>query len=419
MISFIIPTRNNLPYLILAYNSIRKFYPTEEIIILDDNSEDETDEWYISEVMIRDLNTVYSRNNTKQVGHTVLYDKGIEMAKNEIFTIFHADMVCGPNYVENIMKWLKPHGVVAATRIEPPLHPPGKEKIVKDFGTYVEDFKEQEFYDYCKELQQLPENKGVITRGIFAPWAMYKQDFLDIGGHDKLFAPFPYEDSDIFQRMILKGFEINQSRDAFVYHFTCRGHRWTKEVKKDDMFYKLCCAKNMSHYLRKWGSWIENDENCYPIIQNKYDIGFVVNNCTPNLLGMLEPWCNAVYTDLDVTDFISKIQPGTPFDLTKRVKKLTDEKTNEILLTFDSKRLTQENFPVITSLAKIIKDSGEIGTFEYDIFSFDIRGLTTFQNKIIDNNDNYYTNQLRKLPDSDMYCTDALFEIHEKVKAST
>jgi len=417
MISFIIPTRNNLPYLKLAYESIRKFYPTEEIVILDDNSTDGTKEW-ISKLKDDDgyLKTYF--NEGKQVGHTVLYDIGVDMATNEIFTIFHADMVCGPNYVENIKKWLYKFGVVAATRIEPPLHPPGKEKIIEDFGLYPINFKEDEFYIHCKELQEKIENKGVITRGIFAPWAMYKRDFLSIGGHDKLFSPFPYEDSDLFQRMILKHYEINQSRDAFVYHFTCRGHRWTTEIQKDDVFYKLCCAKNMSHFLRKWGTWIENDENCYPIISKKYDIGFVVNNCTPNLLAMLEPWCSTIYTDLDVTEFINKLQSGTPFDMSKRVKKLTDEKTNEILLTFDSKKLTQENFPVITNISKIITDSGGIGTFEHDIFSFEIKGMTTSEDKLIDNNSEYYNNQLRPIYPTDPYCTNALFDIYEKINKS-
>lgn len=415
MISFIIPTRNNLPYLKLAYGSIRKWYPTYEIIILDDNSTDGTKDW-LFELKEKDENLKANTHEGKQVGHTVLYDQGIKVATNDVFTIFHADMICGPNYVNNLLKYLEGNKgtVVAATRVEPPLHPPGKEKIVKDFGTYPEDFKEKEFFDFCIE-EQGKEINMKSTRGIFAPWAMYKEDFFAIGGHDKLFAPFPYEDSDIFQRMILKGYTIIQSRDAFVYHFTCRGHRWTKEVQKDDSFYKLCCAKNMSHYLRKWGSWIENDENCYPIIHNKYDIGFVVTECTPNLLGIIEPWCSTIYTDLDVTSFINNLQPGTPFDLSKRVKKLTDEKTNQIVVTFNGKQLTQENFGVITSLAKLIKDSGEIGEFELGIFSFSIKGLDTFQDKLVDNNGEYYKNQLLPVNPSDPYCLKTLFEVYEKV----
>jgi len=321
------------------------------------------------------------------------------------------------NYVENLLKHWNPKTVVSATRIEPNLHGIiGKEKIVKDFGIYPEEFKEKEFLEFCKEKQK--EFNNQTSKGIFAPWLMSKVDFQSIGGHDSYYAPFPNEDSDLFQRFILAGYNIIQSRDSFVWHWTCRGHRWTKEVQKDDTFYKLCCAKNMAHYLRKWGSWIENDENCYPIIQNKYDIGFVVSNCTPNLLGMLEPWCSTLYTDLDVKSFIDNLQPGTPFDMTKRVKKLTDEKTNQILLTFDSKKLTQQNFGIITSLAKIIKDSGEIGTFEHDIFSFEIKGLDTFQDKLVNNADEYYTSQLKEINVADPYCLNTLFEIYEKVRKS-
>lgn len=414
MISFIIPTRNNLPYLKLAFGSIRRFYPQEEIIILDDNSTDGTREWADT---VRDNNTIYYHNDGKQVGHTVLYDKGVELASNEIFTIFHADMVCGPQYVENLLKHLNPKmGVVAATRIEPPLHPPGKEKITKDFGTYAEDFMEADFYAFCSQEQQKPENKNITTKGIFAPWTMYKSDFLSIGGHDKLFSPFPYEDSDLFQRLILGGFDICQSRDAFVYHFTCRGHRWTEKVQKDDLFYKLCCAKNTAHFIRKWGTWIENNENCYPIISKKYDIGFVVENCAMNILGMLEPWCNTIYVDANVDEFINTIQPGTQFNMKKRVKRFSDAKTNQILVKFDGKKLTQESFAIITNLSKIITDSGEIGVLEHDIFRFEINGLTTYENQFVNNNSPYYQDQLKPVIEKDPYCTDSLFEIYEKVK---
>ena len=416
MISFIIPTRNNLPYLKLAYGSIRRFYPEYEVIILDDNSDDGTKEW-LKEITSKDkFTTSIPNHKNRQVGHTVLYDIGVAASHNEIFTIFHADMVCGPNYVENLLKWLHPGGVVAATRIEPPLHPPGKEKITKDFGTYAEDFKEADFYAFCAEEQMKPENKSIITRGIFAPWAMYKKDFQAIGGHDKLFAPFPYEDSDLFQRMNLAHYQINQSRDSFVYHFTCRGHRWTKKVQQDDLFYKLCCAKNTAHFIRKWGTWIENDENCYPVISKKYDIGFVVKNADKNVVGMLEPWCSTIYTDINVDEFVSHIQPGTPFDMRKRVKRLTDEHTNQILVHFDAKKLGQEQFNVITNLSKIITDSGEIGTMEHDIFTFIIKANGAYEAGLVNNDDPYYQKQLRPLKKEDPYCMDALFDIYEKVK---
>jgi hypothetical protein len=367
--------------------------------------------------MDNDSNTIYYKNDGCQLGHTVLYDKGVEMSSNEIFCIFHADMVCGPNFVENLLKWLHPGGIVAATRIEPPLHPEGKEKIIKDFGIYNTDFKEIDFRNYCEKLQKDIKNQNIITRGIFAPWLIYKKDFLAIGGHDKLFSPFPYEDSDIFQRMILAHYEINQSRDAFVYHFTCRGHRWTKKVQQDDFFYKLCCAKNVSHFIRKWGSWVENDENCYPIIQKKYDIGFVAKNCQPEQIGNLEPWCSTIYCDCNTDGYIQQVQVSTPFDLKKRVKRSdTYFPTNDIIVTFDVSNLTNEGWQFLSKLPKIISDSGEIGPMEFDIFKIQIQAMTDYSEKLVKNDDPYYTNQLRPFSPTDPYCTNELFTIYERTK---
>ena len=45
MISFLLPTRNTLPYTKLAYSSLRKYNPDAEIVILDDLSTDGTIEW--------------------------------------------------------------------------------------------------------------------------------------------------------------------------------------------------------------------------------------------------------------------------------------------------------------------------------------------------------------------------------------
>jgi hypothetical protein len=33
------------------------------------------------------------------------------------------------------------------------------------------------------------------------------------------------------------------------------------------------------NYLRKWGSWIKNDEYQYPTISPKYNIAYVVKKC--------------------------------------------------------------------------------------------------------------------------------------------
>ena len=379
MISFIIPSYNNLQHLKNVYTSIQKHAPQSEVILLDDGSTDGTQEWIQQQDCIK-------YRSEERVGHTILYDKGIELATNEIVGILHADMILGPNYVENMLKHLTKGKVVCATRIEPPLHPEGKEKIIRDFGMDFDTLSIEAFEQYVLETQA--EFKDQTTKGMFAPWILYKSDFQAIGGHDPLFAPFPYEDSDIFQRWILAGYELVQSRDAFVYHLTCRGHRWNEQIGKDDDYYKIVSERAGKNYLRKWGSWIKNNEYQYPIILPKYNIAYTVKNCNDQILTMLEPWCDRIYLEnQDIVDtYIDKEQKNTSFDLSKRVFTLTNnnpEWENDIVIEFDATQLTQQNFQLLTQMPIIIKESGEIGEFELDIFKVIISHLEEYQNNLI------------------------------------
>ena len=374
MISLIIPSYNNLKHLKNVYTSIKKHAPEAEVVLLDDGSTDGTWEW------IQNQDCVKYRSE-ERVGHTILYDKGIELATNKIVGILHADMIIGPNYIQNLIKHLKPLTVVCGTRIEPPLHPEGKEKIIKDFGLDFDTLNIEAFEKFALEKQI--EFKDQTTKGMFAPWILYKEDFQSIGGHDPIFAPFPYEDSDIFQRWILNGYELIQSRDAFVYHLTCRGHRWNEQVGKDDEYYKMVSNRASRNYLRKWGSWIKNDEFQYPIILPKYDIGFIIKNCNQQILSLLEPWCSTIYVDCDYKEYINQEQHNTSYDLSERIKPYDNEKQNHILVRFDGNQFNQSAFNLITMLPEIIQQSNDLGSFELDIFTIDIIDLTTFENTLI------------------------------------
>ena len=142
VISFIQPSRNNLKYLKWSYNSIRKNLGyRHEICWADDFSDDGTWEW-MNEIKDKDPNVKIMRNDgPDRLGHTILYDKLVDMASNDIVMIYHADMYACPGMDEAVLKHLEPGIVVSATRIEPPLHPDGPEKILIDFGIEPEEFK--------------------------------------------------------------------------------------------------------------------------------------------------------------------------------------------------------------------------------------------------------------------------------------
>ena len=158
-ISFIIPSRNNLKYLQQAVQSITDCYGDDhDIVLLDDASTDGTWEWIES---LQGQHFIKYRNEGPgRVGHTILYDKGVELSKTKIFSILHADMITTKNHVANSLKHMKPGVVVAATRIEPPLHPPGPEKYVRAFGFEPEEFERNAFLQEVDALEQENANRS-------------------------------------------------------------------------------------------------------------------------------------------------------------------------------------------------------------------------------------------------------------------
>ena len=386
-ITFVLPSRNNLEFLQLAYKSLRDLKLKHEILVLDDASTDGTQEW-IKSLNDPDLIT-YHNPGPERIGIVGMFDKGIEMARTKIIFAFHADMIASPNLDENILKHLKPLTVVSATRIEPPLHPSGPEKITLPWGDEVEEFNYESTKSKFLELEQQYKNK--TTEGIFAPWCMYKEDYLAIGGHDELFAPQSKEDSDLFNRFVLNGYQVIQSWDALVYHFTSRGSRFNKHVGgsagKNSEEWLQTTTRNGKEFIRKWGHFVKHDSLMKPIIPPKYDIGFIVSNCGLPHLEALEPWCLTIYIEDDmqliVPNYIQKEQSNTKFNLKERIKPYNNKKQNNILVSFDASKLTNQNFQLITQLPEIIKDSGEVGTFNLDIFTIDIIHMNEYQNQLI------------------------------------
>ena len=398
VISFIQPSRNNLKYLKWSYNSIRKNLGyRHEICWADDFSDDGTWEW-MQEIAEKDGNIKIHRNEgPTRLGHTILYDTLVDMATNDIVMIYHADMYACPDMDEQVLKHLERGKVVSATRIEPPLHPDGPEKILKDFGIEPEEFEEKELLTWLNTI----DTGKQPTEGIFAPWAIYKDDFLAIGGHDPLYAPQSKEDSDIFNRFQLAGYETIQTWQGFVYHMTCRGSRFKDGAMRNpagQVFMKgressEWLAQNLRstrNFIRKWGHMVQHDEYLKPIVPPKYDVGFVAYNCNKQMLYELEPWCSKIYLDLRNNDVISEYrkeeQQNTKFDLDERIKLYGNNKISElhdICVEFNAEQLNNENFQVLVNLSKMLQDSGEIGEMEYDIFKFYIKSLETYEKNLV------------------------------------
>ena len=360
-ITFVIPSRNNLEFLKLAYESIRNLETKHEVLVLNDASTDGTQEW-IEEQNDDDLITFHNPGPDR-IGIVGMFDKGIEMARTDIIMAFHSDMVACKDLDKNIFKHLEKGTVVSATRVEPPLHPDGPEKILRNYGIEVEDFNLEAWY---KGSENLKEDK--TTEGIFAPWCMFKEDFFAVGGHDKLFAPQSKEDSDLFNRFQLNGYKFIQSWDALVYHFTSRGSRFNKHAGgsagKNSNEWLYTTNKNGRNFVRKWGHFVLHDEYMKPIIPSKYNIGLVVKNCDEQLLGLLEPYCDNIYVDCEYKEYIDKEQPSTLINLSTRVLPYDNEKNNHVLVEIDKKNFNENDMVILQQLSQILDDSGKVGEFK-------------------------------------------------------
>ena len=392
-ISLIQPSRSNLKYLKWSYNSIRKNQGKHEveICVADDFSDDGTWDW-CKEMMAKDSNFKAIRNEgPTRLGHTILYDRLVnEVASHDVCMIYHADMYLLPGAIDQIEHKLKDKTIVSLTRIEPPLHPPGPEKMLIDFGIEPEEFKEQEMLEWFKDVQLNQLTK--ITEGIFAPWAFYKKDFQEIGGHDPLFAPQSKEDTDIFNRFQLNGIKFIQTWGGCVYHMTCRGSRFADGAKRNpdgQVFMKnretdewlKQNQKSTREFIRKWGHFCLHDKYLKPIIPSKYDIGFIINNSNLQLIEGLEPWCSTVYCDINVSDYITN--EHTSFNLHDKFKPFDNEKQNGILIKIDGNKFDQNDLNYIQNISAIIDNSGEVGTFNLGNLDITIINQQTYEKDLI------------------------------------
>lgn len=390
-ITFCIPSKSNLRYLKTSIPSIRKnaYRNDHDIIIFVDSDEDGTIEWL--EQVKEQYNLTYYVNpdlGKCLYGIGKAYDYCIEKSITDIFMIFHADMMLGKNADLNAFNHLKEKTVVCSTRIEPPIHPNAGEKIQIDFGMWPEEWKEEEFNKYVDS--QL--NKTKVTNGIFAPWMMYKNEFLELGGHDPIMHSCR-EDSDVFNRMKLAGFNFIQPWNSLVYHLTGRGAGSFDGDPQRHEQWKKDMMNSTKEFIRKWGSNVNHTSLMDPIVSHKYDIGFIIRNCNSQLIEILEPWCSNIYildeySDILIKDFINKEQANTKINLKEKIKLYGfdfNKKPNNILIEINGEIFNNQSYNIIQNISDIITESGEIGEFELDCFKITIKNLTTYEKNLIKN----------------------------------
>jgi len=135
----------------------------------------------------------------------------------------------------------------------------------------------------------------------------------------------------------------------------------------------------------------------HPMVSPRYNINFIVHNCDINFLSLLEPWCDKIFVDCDIEEYIAHEQPNTEFDLRKRLVNTESEINADIIVEFDVKHMSQDDFNLLQQLPDIIKDSGALGKFELGVYTITINALTEYQSHLSRLDSEWYINKLKRL----------------------
>lgn len=234
MFSIIVPTWNNLAFVKLCVESIRKnsAYSHQVILHVNDGS-DGTLQW----AKDQGIDHTWSAGN---VGICNAVNEAGGLAKMDYVVYMNDDMYVCPGWDTHLADEIKKVGtdnfMFSSTMIEPGNH--GNPcVIVKDWGTSIETFNEKELLAECNNLQ-----KDDWTGSTWPPTIVHRKYWHITGGYSIELSPGVSSDDDFAMKMwaagcrIFKG--VGKSR---VYHFQSKS---TLRVKKNN---------GRKQFLMKWG----------------------------------------------------------------------------------------------------------------------------------------------------------------------
>ena len=263
MITFCISTYNNLEYLKIAVDSVRRnsYYKNSPFIIHAENCTDGTDEWLKENYERYSLNCYLDKNEVPLGiggGMNFCADK----VQTEYIMFLHSDFYVTPNWDKALMdthnKYPNEKLWVNSHRVEPQMFPdsqsrPGTIVVAKEtFGAYHNDFKSVLFDKYAELFTS--ENDFEIPKGEGVSGLIKKEHWDEIGGNDPLFAPASWDDMDLFLRMLQSGFRFILPTTSLIWHFGARGsHRLEENDGKTSERQMRAEFNNSQKWLSKWG----------------------------------------------------------------------------------------------------------------------------------------------------------------------
>lgn len=234
--SIIIPSWNNLAYLKLCVESIRKNSTYEhQIIVHVNDGSDGTLAWLQQQ---QDLDYTYSEKNIG-VCYALNYSRTI--AFTDYIVYINDDMYVCPGWDAELWAEIEKIGhhwfFLSSTAIEPVAS--SNCVIEKDYGTDPASFQEERLLKEYKTLE-----KGDWMGGTWPPNIVHKDIWDLAGGYSIEFSPGMYSDPDFSMKLYQMGIRLFKGLSASrAYHF---GSKSTKRIVKNKGYYMFIAKWRMT-----------------------------------------------------------------------------------------------------------------------------------------------------------------------------
>jgi glycosyltransferase involved in cell wall biosynthesis len=242
--SILIPTWNNLAYLKLCVESIRKNSTYKHQIILHLNeASDGTLEWVEQQ---QDIDFTYSKEN---IGVCYALNICRPLMTTDYLLYMNDDMYVCPDWDKELYSEIERIGhnnfFLSSTCIEPKAQ--SNCMIEKNYGTDISNFNDEKLLSEYKSL-----DKEDWQGATWPPNIVHKDVWDLVGGYSVEFSPGMYSDPDFSMKLWNLGIRyfkgISKSR---VYHF---GSKSVKRIVKNPGYYK---------FIAKWGMTTSTLSNYY------------------------------------------------------------------------------------------------------------------------------------------------------------
>lgn len=212
--AIIIPTWNNLHYLRLCIESIKKnSFFSHEIIVHVNEGNDGTRE-YLKEHGIR------FTESTSNVGVCVAVNQAASISNSPYICYLNDDMYCLPQWdsilFEKIQSFNTKLFMISGTMIEPKTRNPCA--VEAWFGNSIETFQENELLEKYKQF-----HTHDWYGSCWPPFILHRDTWNDIGGFSEEFSPGMSSENDLAMKLWYSGCRIFLGMgQSMVYHFQCK-----------------------------------------------------------------------------------------------------------------------------------------------------------------------------------------------------